>query len=581
MSKSQTKRRSAKVKVNLVPFLKPYSGLVILCIILVIAANGISLILPRQVGILIDKFVKNTSYQPNDEIILLIIIVIAIFVLTVAQTICSNYTSEKIAKDLRSQLVAKISNQSVNYVFTTGSNNLLVNITSDVNSAKTIVSQGIVNALSALVLLVGSIIAILLTNWELGLIAVGILPLIVIVYILIFGRIIPLFTNAQVILGKINKVVSESIVGSTLVRVLNSQTTESAKFAAVNTEARNNGYGIINLFSALIPAINLIYNLAVISVLYFGGVQIVGGSLSLGELSAFITYFGLLITPIFILGFTSQQITQGLISLGRINTVLNAEVKNEFQGQHRADIKGEIIFDKINLELNNKPVLKNVSFTIKPGTRTAILGPTAAGKTQIFNLITGLFQPDSGTITMDRINLNDWSKASFLNQVGLVFQESIIFNSSWRENLAFSDKVTDESLTKAIETADLSSLVESLPQGLETKISERGSDLSGGQKQRLMLARALAIEPKVLLLDDFTARVDIATEKRILDALIKNYPDITLISITQKVDPIKDYDQIIVVMEGEVLGSGTHEELLIKSSEYNLIIDSQQSVDEE
>jgi ATP-binding cassette subfamily B protein len=283
-----------------------------------------------------------------------------------------------------------------------------------------------------------------------------------------------------------------------------------------------------------------------------------------------------------------------VISLGRIYTVLDSkkdhksELKDKAENTVVKEIKGEVEFQNIVLKYGQRTALKNVSFKIKPGTKNAILGPTAAGKTQIFSLLTSLVEPDEGRILIDGIDLQDFDKKSLFSQLGLVFQDSIIFNTTLRENISFSedfqkDKTkkneVDILLQKAIQTATLEDLITSLPDGLETQISERGSNLSGGQKQRLMLARSLAINPKILLLDDFTARVDINTEKQILKNLSQNYPDLTLISITQKIDPIKDYDQIFLFMEGELLASGKHDYLLQNSLEYEQIWESQQSAE--
>jgi ATP-binding cassette subfamily B protein len=221
--------------------------------------------------------------------------------------------------------------------------------------------------------------------------------------------------------------------------------------------------------------------------------------------------------------------------------------------------------------------LKDISFTIQKGSKTAIIGPTAAGKTQLLYLLTGLIKPGSGTIQFDGKNIGQYDSASFYSQVGFVFQDSIIFNMSIRENIAFSDTVTDASLEKAVETAELKEFVDLLPDKLSTIVSERGSSLSGGQKQRIMLARALAINPRILLLDDFTARVDNNTEKRILENLEKNYPDLTLISVTQKIATVEEYDQIILLMQGELIANGRHEALVRTSPEYVQLLYAQQS----
>jgi ATP-binding cassette subfamily B protein len=192
-------------------------------------------------------------------------------------------------------------------------------------------------------------------------------------------------------------------------------------------------------------------------------------------------------------------------------------------------------------------------------------------------LLTALVRPDSGIIRFDGRPLEDYDKESFHRQVGFVFQDSIVFNLSIRENIAFSVAADDDSLERALKTAELKDFVDGLPEGLNTIVSERGSTLSGGQKQRLMLARALALDPKVLLLDDFTARVDSHTEKKILDNVARNYPNITLLSVTQKISSVEHYEQIILLMEGEIIASGTHRELIETCPEYVQIYNSQRS----
>jgi ATP-binding cassette subfamily B protein len=214
---------------------------------------------------------------------------------------------------------------------------------------------------------------------------------------------------------------------------------------------------------------------------------------------------------------------------------------------------------------------------VKAGSRTGIIGPTAAGKSQLLYMLANLIHPTSGNIEFDGIPIEKYTRELFHREIGFVFQESVIFNMSLRENIAFNDRVTEESLQKAIETAELSDFIETLPQKLETVVSERGTSLSGGQKQRIMLARALAINPRILLLDDFISRVDNKTENAILCNLERNYPGLTLISVTQKVSSIRNFEQIILLMEGEIIATGTHQQLKEKSSEYNQINNSQRS----
>jgi ATP-binding cassette subfamily B protein len=221
-----------------------------------------------------------------------------------------------------------------------------------------------------------------------------------------------------------------------------------------------------------------------------------------------------------------------------------------------------------------------VSFEVGKGSSLAIIGPTAAGKSQLLYLLSGLIDAAKGTVEYDGRPISAYDKENFYKHVGFVFQDSILFNMSIRENIAFSDIVTDESLVKAIETAELKDFIDSLPDKLNTVVSERGTSLSGGQKQRIMLARALAINPRILLLDDFTARVDTQTEKKILENVRRNYPGITLISVTQKIASAATFDQVILLMEGELIASGKHHDLMMTSPEYVQIEQSQQSTHE-
>jgi len=320
----------------------------------------------------------------------------------------------------------------------------------------------------------------------------------------------------------------------------------------------------------------LAIGLATLAILAMGGNFVIKGSMSLGDYSAFSNYLAMLIFPILIIGFMSNVIAQASASYARISGVLNAPDPVE-TGNLKKELEGSIAVKHVSVSYKDKNVLKDISFTVPAGSRTAVIGPTAAGKTQLLHLLTALTRPNSGTIEYDGHPIAEYEKESFHQQIGFVFQDSIMFNMSIRENIAFSDIVTDESLAKAIETAELRDFIDSLPDKLNTVVSERGTSLSGGQKQRIMLARALAIQPRILLLDDFTARVDTPTEQKILANVRRNYPGITLLSVTQKIAAIEDYDQIILLMESEMIASGTHQQLMATCPEYIQIYQSQRS----
>lgn len=499
----------------------------------------------------------------------LILIAGIAFIVAVIQITISSYFSEKVALDLRAKLIDKIKDQTYSYIGESTPGRLLTVATSDVDAVKSVFSLGLVTLLGAVVTLIGATIFLLNINVRLALYTIAVIPFLILSFAFIFGNIARLFRAAQENLEKINAVINETIVGAALIRVLNSAAYEIEKFKEVNLKSREIGMGIVKSISALIPIITLIANITTMIIIWFGGKEVISHVLSIGNFSAFLSYSAMFIWPLFVLSFVGTMLSRAGVSLKRINEVLDAPIKKN-TGTLKKTIQGKIEFKNVSYG----PILKDISFTIEPQTRTAIIGPTGGGKTQLFYLMSGLIAPSSGEILIDGTPIQEYDQETLFTQIGLVFQDSIIFNATLRENISLQGKGEIE---KALEVAELDELVKDLPQGLNTMISERGTSLSGGQKQRLMLARALAIHPKVLLLDDFTARVDITTEKSILNNINKEYIDITIVSITQKIEPIKSYDHIIVLMEGELVGEGRHDDLLNTSFEYQQIYQSQQT----
>jgi ATP-binding cassette subfamily B protein len=436
--------------------------------------------------------------------------------------------------------------------------------------------MAVVSLASSLFIIIGASILLFSINWELALSVLTIIPIIIGAFMVVFGKVSVLFKKSREVVDWLNKVINESILGAALVRVLNSQTLEYNKFFNANTQANNFGMSILRLFATLIPIVVFVSNLASLIILALGGHYVITGAMSLGDFAAFSSYLVILIFPIMVIGFISNFVAQASVSYGRICAVLDAEETRD-TGTVTSALVGNIDMQDITVLYGDKPALKNISLSIPQGSKTAVIGPTAAGKTQLLYLLTGLLRPTNGSVLFDGINLNDYNKENFQHQIGFVFQDSVMFNMSLRENIAFNEKVSTEMMAKAIETAELNDFIDTLPQGLETIVSERGTSLSGGQKQRIMLARALALNPKILLLDDFTARVDNQTEQKILANVEKNYPGITLLSVTQKIASVIDYQQIILLEEGEILARGTHNELMETSPEYVQIYNSQRS----
>jgi ATP-binding cassette subfamily B protein len=560
--------------------LKPYSGLVSLLILFALFSNSVTLWLPKIISHGIDDYIHSlftrTHFNVNPVLLQFSLAVVFIFVFAFLQSIIQTYTSEKVARDLRTRLSDKISRQSNAFIEQVNPSKLLTNLTADVDSIKLFVSQALVSIASSVFIIIGGSILLLTINWKLALCVIAIIPIIGGTFFWVLRKVRVLFKQSREVIDWLNKVINESILGAALIRVINSQQLEYNKFLAANTKAKDYGLAILRLFAGLIPVITFTANMAALSILALGGHFVINGSMSLGDFTAFNSYLAQLIFPILVIGFMSNIIAQATASFQRINTVLDA-VDTSDTGVLTEAIQGDVELKNISVTYGQKPALKDVSLTVKAGSKIAVIGPTAAGKSQMLYLLTGLIKPTSGEVLFDGKNIDDYNSESFHSQVGFVFQDSIIFNMSIRENIAFSDTVTDESLQKAIDTAELRDFIDSLPEKLSTIVSERGSSLSGGQKQRIMLARALAIDPKVLLLDDFTARVDTGTEKKILANVQKNYPGLTLISVTQKIASVEHYDQIILLMQGEIVASGKHDELMHSSPEYVQIFNSQQS----
>jgi ATP-binding cassette subfamily B protein len=570
---SMKKSKDRKDKPNLFGILKDYKGMVVLLVILTLVGNGANLVIPTIIGRGIDSFTDG-SYVLKTIIIEFLIAGMIIFVFGYLQQIVQTFASEKVALDLRKKLSDKISRQSFSFIQKSNPSKLLTNLTSDMDSVKLFVSMAVTTIISSLFIIIGTCIILFRINPKLALPVVGMIPLISLIFFMILKRVRVLFKKSREVVDWLNRVINESILGAAIIRVLNSQQNEYRKFLDASAESKRLGISILTLFATLIPIVTFISNLGVLTILALGGRFVIDGSLSLGDFAAFNSYVSILIFPIIMIGFMSNIIAQASASYSRIDEVLKAPETVD-QGTVQSSDLGDIRINDVTVTYDDKPALQSVSFSIKKGSQTAIIGPTAAGKSQLFYLLTGLIKPNSGEILFDGIPLDNYKKEEFHKQIGFVFQDSVLFNMSLRENIAFSDSVTDESLEKALQTAELSEYVNSLPEKLDTMVSERGTSLSGGQKQRIMLARALALNPKILLLDDFTARVDRQTESRILCNVMNNYPELTLISITQKIAPVKHFDQIVLLMKGELIASGKHEELYETSPEYIQIYNSQ------
>ncbi len=574
MSVSSSARPPAPPSVFLA--LRGYGLAVIGLLLLTMAVNAVNLSVPKVVSRALDHVTSGT-FSVSSFVFTFAVILVSTFVLSYGQSIAQVLLSERVARDLRDKLSARIAEQSYLGIQQLSPSTILTNFTSDVDAVKQFVSMGIPSLVSSVFLLIAVSVLLLTTDWRLGLAVLAVLPVLVGAFATIFGKVGPLFGRAQQSIDALNKVINESILGASLIRVLNASQKEADKFFEKNTEAKSVGMSILRMFASLIPIITFLSGMMILIIVLYGGNLVIGGRMSLGEFTAFNSYSALLVFPIMMIGFLSSMIGRASASYGRVVNLLEAPVVKE-SGMITRSIRGDVELQDVSLAYGEKQVLRHVSFSVQAGSRVAIIGPTAAGKSQLLALMAGLISPTAGLIAIDGEALSAYEPAALHAQMGVVFQESLLFQGTLRENIAFSAAATEESIMQAVRVAELEAFVRELPQGLDTPIAERAATLSGGQKQRLMLARALAGNPKILLLDDFTARVDMQTEQRILKNIAETYPEMTTISVTQKVSAASSFDQVVLLMEGEVIASGTHDALMHSSPEYAQIVQSQQSL---
>lgn len=555
--------------------LKPYKGHVSILVLFALAGNAINLLIPLIVSRGIDQYSQGHS-DIKKIIIQFTGAALIIFLFNYLQGLVQTYTSEKAAKDMRERLSDKLSRQSYTYIIHANPSKLLTNLTSDIDSIKMFISQAFTSIISSVFVIAGASVLLISINWKLAIAVLAIIPLIGGAFYITLLKVRPLFKKSREVVDWLNRVINESILGAMLIRILNSQQDEYRKFMEANRTSRDLGFSILLLFAMLIPFITFVANLSILSILALGGHFVINGTMTLGEMAAFSNYISILIFPILVIGFMSNMIAHANASYQRIKEVLSTPDIPE-RGTVVKKLTGQVVFDNVSLFYGDRPALKNINLRLPAGSKTAIIGPTAAGKTQLLFLLSGLIKPQSGNIYVDDVLLDDYDKNSLYRQLGIVFQDSVMFNMTVRENITFGNDISDAHLARAIETAELAPFTNTLSNKLDTMVSERGTSLSGGQKQRIMLARALALNPALLLLDDFTARVDKRTEQKIMKNIYTGYPEMTVLTVTQKIAPVEHYEQIILLMEGEIIAAGKHKELIHTSPEYVQIFNSQRS----
>ena len=500
------------------------------------------------------------------------------------QVYTAERNSQAIAYELRNDLYAKIQRLSFSYHDRQQTGQLMIRATDDIEKVRLFIGQGLVQLAGALVLLIGTLLILFSTNARLALVVLPILPAAMILF-LIFGTISqPIFTRVQIRLSALNTILQENLAGIKVVKAFAREREEQAKFGRSADALRQQQIAVARLFTFLFPFVFLIANIAQASTLYYGGVQIIERTLTLGEWQEFSLYLMYLFMPIAMFGMIITQLGQASASATRVFEILDAksEVIDKPGANVLPPVRGRVAFEKVTFRYlgTGEPVLHKVSFRVEPGQIVALLGATGSGKTTMINLLPRFYDPSEGRITIDGYDLRDVTLDSLRSQIGNVLQETTLFGGTIRENIAYGrpDAALEE-VIGAAQAAAAHDFILSFPQGYDTPVGERGTTLSGGQKQRIAIARALLVDPRILILDDSMSSVDLATESKIQVALARLLKGRTSFVIAQRISTVMNADQILVLDKGEIVAQGRHEELIEDSAIYAEIYSSQLMAD--
>ena len=490
--------------------------------------------------------------------------------------------SQGVAYDLRNDLFAKIERLGFSYYDRVETGQLVTRLTSDVEQIRTFTGSGVVQLAAAAVMLTGTTALLFSLDWRLALVALAIVPVIFVLLLRFVRRIGPLFRGVQQTLGRLNSVLQEDLAGIRVIRTFAREDYESSRYRSVNDELLEKNLTTVRTFSNNFPFVFLLANLGTLAIILFGGLQVIGGSLSIGELVAFNTYLGFLLFPILTIGFLAAGISRAGASSQRVFEVLDAplEVQDAPNAVPLPPISCRVEFDEVSFRYpgDEREILRDVSFTAEPGQTVAILGTTGSGKSTLVNLLPRFYDVTGGSVRLDGHDVRDVTLTSLRSQIGIVMQSSLLFSGSVRDNIVYGrPEATQQEVEAAARAARADEFISVLPQGYDTVVGERGIGLSGGQRQRIAIARALLIDPRLLILDDSTSAVDAETEAAIqesLDQLMRESYR-TVFVIAQRVSTVRDADLILVLDEGGIAARGTHEELLRDSELYNDILGSQ------
>lgn len=564
-------------------YLRSYTWQSVVAVLSLLLVSGANLATPLLIGRAIDEGIGPRRLGVIFVVVgWLVGLALARALFTFLQGYLAERASQGVAYDLRDALFERIERLSFSYYDRVQTGQLVTRLTSDVEQIRTFAGSGVVQLANAVVMLLGTTVLLLYLDWQLALVALAVVPIIAVLLVRFVGRIRPLFREVQQTLGRLNTVLQEDLLGVRVIRAFAREDYETARYTAVNEELLEKNLTTVRVVSNNFPFVFLFANLGTLAIIWFGGWQVIGGRLSIGDLVAFNTLLGFMLFPILTIGFLSASISRAGASSQRVFDVLDAplDVEDAPDASTLLPLSCRVDFDNVSFRYpgSARDILAGVSFTARPGQTVAILGTTGSGKSTLVNLIPRFYDVTGGAVRLDGNDVRDVTLSSLRSQIGIVLQETRLFSGTVRDNVAFGKPdATDEEVVAAAEAAQAGKFVRGLSEGYDTVIGERGIGLSGGQRQRIAIARALLIDPRLLILDDSTSAVDAETEAAIqetLDRLMREKHR-TVFVIAQRVSTVRDADLILVLDEGRIAARGTHEELLRESELYNEILGSQ------
>lgn len=499
-------------------------------------------------------------------------------VLNYFQGLFTETASQNVAFDLRNSLQRKLTRLSFSFHDQSETGELLSRAVQDVERVRFLTGRATLRILEASLMLVITAVILLTMDLKLALLVLLTMPLLVFQALRFGSRFRPLSMQVQKQLAVLTTTVEQNLRGTRVVKAYNQEDSEIERFSREN----NRWFSLANLSARMqsinLPLLFLIANLGMVAIIFYGGSQVVKGTLTIGTIVAFISYVGQLVDPVRRLGMIIPAVAIAGSASERIFDILDtvSEVHDEPGATPLADVRGRVRFENVSFSYGRNRILQDISFDIQPGQKVALLGLTGSGKTSIINLIPRFYDPTSGRILMDETDIRRVTLKSLRSQIGIVLQETTLFAATLRENIAFgNEKASEEEVIRAAKAAQAHEFILQQKDGYNTKVGERGVTLSGGQKQRIAIARALLLDPRILILDDATASVDTETEHLIQMALAELVKGRTTFIIAHRLSTVRDADLILVLDSGAICARGTHEELLVNSDLYRSIYDQQ------